>query len=111
MAALTSLLAAVAFRPLGPAVLPQRTGRAPAVAMREYSLNNFPLPGPIKPVNSQTLVKQARADESTKGGLFLASDSAEKPREGIVVAAGDGRVHPDTGVVLPIAVRARRYDN
>lgn len=70
-----------------------------------FSLNSFPLPGPIQPVNSQALVKLAKADESTKGGLFLATENAEKPREGVVVAVGEGRVHPDTGVIMPVGVK------
>ena len=39
--------------------------------------------------------------DATKGGVFLPDQAKEKPSAGIVVAAGEGKSHPDTGVVIP----------
>jgi len=104
MPCVAALLAVLGYQLGGLVALPRR---ASGVAMA-YSLNNFPLPGPITPVSNLVLIKLSKADESTKGGLYLATEEVEKPREGIIVAVGAGRVHPDTGVVIPTGVRCRR---
>jgi co-chaperonin GroES (HSP10) len=38
------------------------------------------------------LVKRVAADEKTKGGIILPDTAKEKPREGIVVAVGNGKL-------------------
>lgn len=45
-------------------------------------------------------MKLRRAEDKTGGGLFLATEEAERPKEGVVVAAGPGLPHPDTGKLL-----------
>jgi len=84
---------------LGPAFLPAPHARASSLSM-EYRLNNYILPGPMQPLGNQVLVKLRRAEDKTGGGLFLATGEAEKPKEGVVVAAGPGLPHPDTGKLL-----------
>ena len=37
----------------------------------------------------------------TTGGLFMPADSTEKPSEGLVVLAGPGTTHPETGKLIP----------
>mmetsp|Transcript_3310 Transcript_3310/g.10711 ORF Transcript_3310/g.10711 Transcript_3310/m.10711 type:complete len:239 (+) Transcript_3310:40-756(+) len=100
--ALACVLGPVAYSLGSPTAASARRG-APAM---QYSLNNYPLPGPLSPVYNQALVKLSRSDETTTGGLFLAAEEKEKPREGVVVEAGPGRVHPDTGATLPTAVKS-----
>jgi len=79
-----------------------------AVGM-DYTLNNYALPGPIAPVGNMALVKLSKSSDMTTGGLFVAAEAAEKPREGIVVAAGPGFHHPESGVLLPCPVKEGDY--
>jgi chaperonin GroES len=46
------------------------------------------------------LVKVEGVDKQTKGGLFLTGDSTDKPTRGTVVAAGPGKPHPHTDVLI-----------
>ena len=43
------------------------------------------------PLGDRVLIKQDEAEQTTASGLFLASESKEKPQSGIVIAAGEGR--------------------
>lgn len=52
----------------------------------------------------QVLVKLNKVEEKTDGGLFVPTAAKEKPKEGVVVAAGPGVVHPSTGKLLPNSV-------
>jgi chaperonin GroES len=45
----------------------------------------------IKPLNDKVLVQRVEAEEVTKGGIVLPDTAKEKPKEGVVVALGDGR--------------------
>ena len=58
---------------------------------------------------SQALVKLSKASDMTAGGLFVAAEATEKPREGTVVAAGPGSHHPETGVMMPCPVKEGDY--
>jgi len=82
----------------------QDARRAAAPAM-EYRLNNYILPGPMQPLNNNVLVKLRKVDETTSGGLFVPTADTEKPKEGVVVAAGPGNTHPTTGALLPCPVK------
>ncbi len=42
----------------------------------------------------------------TTGGLYMPADSVEKPSEGVVVLAGPGAPHPDTGKLMPNPCKA-----
>lgn len=44
----------------------------------------------ITPLNDKILVKRRGAEEVTKGGIVLPDSAKEKPREGDVIALGDG---------------------
>lgn len=79
--------------------------RGSALHMAQYRLNNYELSGPITPLNNQVLVKFSKVDDRTTGGLFVATEEAQKPREGIVVSAGPGVKHPETNVLLPCPVK------
>lgn len=45
----------------------------------------------IRPLNDKILVKRVEAEEKTKGGIVLPDSAKEKPKEGIVIALGDGK--------------------
>jgi hypothetical protein len=44
----------------------------------------------ITPLNDKILVQRLEAEEVTKGGIVLPDTAKEKPREGKVIALGDG---------------------
>lgn len=46
----------------------------------------------VTPLGDRVLVKRVSADEKTKGGIILPDTAKEKPREGIVIAVGNGKM-------------------
>ena len=46
----------------------------------------------VTPLGDRVLVKRVAADEKTKGGIILPDTAKEKPREGLVVAVGKGKL-------------------
>ena len=46
----------------------------------------------VRPLRDRILVKRVEAEEKTKGGIVLPDTAKEKPKEGIVVATGEGRI-------------------
>ena len=60
----------------------------------------------IKPLGDRVVVKPAEREEKTKGGIFLPDTaSKERPMEGTVLAAGEGR-RDDSGKLIPMSVQA-----
>jgi chaperonin GroES len=49
----------------------------------------------VKPLNDKVLVKRLEAEEVTRGGIVLPDTAKEKPKEGEVLALGDGRLLDD----------------
>lgn len=85
----------------------RRAARPGAVLLREtYTLDDVPIGSPLEPVSNYILVKIDDGIDATKGGVFLPDQAKEKPSAGIVVAAGPGKAHPDTGTVVPMPVAA-----
>src|SRR5690606_23291119 len=58
----------------------------------------------VRPLNDKVLIERAKADEKTKGGIILPDSSKEKPKEGKIVAIGQGRIN-DQGERLPFQVK------
>lgn len=46
----------------------------------------------IKPIGDKVVVTRLNAEEKTKGGIVLPDTAKEKPKEGKIVAVGDGKV-------------------
>ena len=46
----------------------------------------------IKPLGEKILAKRLEAEEMTKGGIYLPDNAKEKPKEGEVLALGDGKL-------------------
>jgi len=69
----------------------------------EYSLNNLRLPGPMQLTGNNVLLKMRRKyDQKTGGGLYIQEDEEDQTvAEAVVVAAGPGKNHPNTGKLLP----------
>lgn len=59
----------------------------------------------VKPLGENVLVRRVEAEERTAGGILLPDAAKEKPKEGIVVAIGDGRLLDD-GKRAPFGVAA-----
>ena len=91
-------LAALAFG-YQPATFVQRhvtvSRRAVSTPMMdaEYRLNNYILSGPMAPLGNMVLVRLAKVDEKTTGGLFVPTAASEKRKEGTVVSAGPGIIN------------------
>jgi len=49
----------------------------------------------IRPIGEKILVKRLEAEEKTKGGIVLPDTAKEKPKQGKVVALGDGKLMED----------------
>jgi chaperonin GroES len=45
----------------------------------------------IRPLGDRVLVKRVEAEEKTAGGILLPDSAQEKPKEGKVVAVGEGK--------------------
>jgi chaperonin GroES len=58
----------------------------------------------LKPLHDRLIVRPAKADEVTKGGIILPDTAKEKPVQGEVLAAGPGRLD-DSGKLAPIGVK------
>jgi chaperonin GroES len=58
----------------------------------------------IRPLFDRVLVQRNDEPTKTKSGLFLPETAKEKPIEGTVLAAGNGKVTED-GKVRPLAVK------
>ncbi len=46
----------------------------------------------IHPLNDKIVIKRLEANEKTEGGIYLPDNAKEKPREGRVIALGQGRL-------------------
>ena len=55
----------------------------------------------LKPLGDHVLVRRLEAEEKTKGGIVLPDTAKEKPKEGIVIAAGEGRILDNGERVAP----------
>ena len=60
--------------------------------------------GTIRPLGDRVLVKRAEAEERTAGGILLPESAKDKPKEGSVVAIGEGRTL-DSGEKSKFAVK------
>jgi len=49
----------------------------------------------IVPLGDKLLVKRLEAEEVTRGGIVLPDTAKEKPKEGKVIALGDGKLLDD----------------
>jgi chaperonin GroES len=46
----------------------------------------------VRPLNDRILVQRTEAEEKTAGGILLPETAKEKPKEGRVIAVGNGRI-------------------
>ncbi len=58
----------------------------------------------IRPLQDRVLVKRVEEEQKTKGGIIIPDSAKEKPIEGEVIAAGNGKAGED-GKVRPLDVK------
>jgi chaperonin GroES len=46
----------------------------------------------LKPLGDKVVVRPTQREETTKSGIVLPDTAKEKPQEGVIIAAGSGRV-------------------
>jgi len=68
------------------------------------TLDGRKIAGELKPLNNFLLVKIAKAQEETEGGILLTGKAKIEKTEGSVVAVGPGKTHEDSGVVVEMPV-------
>jgi chaperonin GroES len=49
----------------------------------------------IRPLGDRVLVQRVEAEEKTSGGIILPDTAKEKPKEGKVIAVGEGKLLDD----------------
>ena len=58
----------------------------------------------LRPLGDWVVVKPVEREERTKSGIVLPDTAKEKPQEGIVEAAGSGRIL-DNGTKIPMELK------
>lgn len=59
----------------------------------------------IRPLHDRVLVKRIAEEEVSKGGIIIPDSAKEKPAEGEIVAAGNGKKN-ENGSITPLDVKA-----
>lgn len=62
------------------------------------TLDGDEIRGDITPLGNFVLVKVKDTLQASAGGVLLPDESKERPTEGLVMEAGPGQIHPETGV-------------
>ncbi|KAL3904006.1 MAG: hypothetical protein SGILL_010232 [Bacillariaceae sp.] len=78
--------------------LPILMAETSAASTRTFTLDGDEIRGPITPLRNFILLKVKDTLTATAGGILLPDQSKERPTEGLVIAAGPGKVHPFTAV-------------
>lgn len=59
----------------------------------------------VRPLGDKILVKRADPLEKTDAGIYLPESAKDKPKEGKIVAVGDGVLNKETGKYMPFTVK------
>lgn len=59
----------------------------------------------LRPLHDRLLVERVEEAEQVRGGIIIPDSAKEKPQQGIVVAAGNGK-RGDDGKTIPLDVKA-----
>jgi len=58
----------------------------------------------IRPLGDRVILQRAEAEEKTAGGILLPESAKDKPKEGRIVAVGEGKTL-DSGEKQPVALK------
>ena len=62
----------------------------------------------VRPLQDRILIRRVEEEEKTAGGIIIPDSAKEKPQEGVIVAAGRGKVRDDGNITpLDVAVNDR----
>jgi len=59
----------------------------------------------VRPLGDKILVRRDEAATKTESGIFLPESAKDKPKQGKVIAVGDGNLNRETGARIPFTVR------
>ena len=59
----------------------------------------------VRPLHDRLLVRRIEEEETVKGGIIIPDTAKEKPQEGEVIAAGNGKIL-DNGTKIALDVKA-----
>ena len=59
----------------------------------------------VRPLGDKIIVKRAQAQDKTDAGIYLPESAKDQPKEGTVIALGNGRLNRDTGEYSPFTVK------
>ena len=59
----------------------------------------------VKPLGDKLIVKRADPQGQTDSGIYLPESAKDKPREGKIIATGQGILNHDNGEYMPFAVK------
>ena len=59
----------------------------------------------FRPLHDRVVVKRIDAEEKTAGGIIIPDSAKEKPQQGKIIAAGNGK-NKDDGKRIPLDVKA-----
>jgi chaperonin GroES len=59
----------------------------------------------VRPLGDKIIIKRSEAQEKTDAGIILPESAKDKPREGKIVALGDGILNRETGEYMPFTVK------
>ena len=59
----------------------------------------------VRPLGDKILVKRDEAVSKTDSGIYLPESAKDKPKQGKIMAVGDGILNRDTGERIPFSVK------
>ena len=59
----------------------------------------------VRPLGEKILVKRAEAQGKTDAGIYLPESAKDQPKEGKIIALGNGILNKDTGEYMPFTVK------
>ena len=59
----------------------------------------------VKPLGDKLLIKRSEPETKTDAGIYLPESAKDKPKEGKIIALGNGNLNKETGEYLPFTVK------
>ncbi|MCH2161118.1 MAG: co-chaperone GroES [Phycisphaerales bacterium] len=59
----------------------------------------------VRPLGDKIIVKREEAAEMTDSGIYLPESAKDKPKQGTVMALGNGNLNRETGEYIPFTVK------
>ena len=60
----------------------------------------------VRPLGDKILLRRAEPDEKTDAGIYIPEAAKDTPKEGEVIAVGEGNLNKNTGSYMPFTVKA-----